>query len=48
MAVAVLAPFAFPAVRGNAVTVQRIVAGSKARLRLHFTQEEENYFSLAP
>jgi hypothetical protein len=31
MAVAVLAPFAFPAVRGNAVTVQRIVAGLRAR-----------------
>ena len=31
MAVAVLAPFAFPAVRGNAVTVQRIAAGLRAR-----------------
>lgn len=31
MAVAVLAPFAFPAVRGNAVTVQRIVAGLRER-----------------
>ena len=31
MPVAVLAPFAFPAVRGNAVTVQRIVAGLRAR-----------------
>src|SRR5687767_7079460 len=31
MTVAVLAPFAFPAVRGNAVTVQRIVAGLRAR-----------------
>ena len=31
MPVAVLAPFAFPAVRGNAVTAQRIVAGLRAR-----------------
>lgn len=31
MAVAVLAPFAFPALRGNAVTVQRIVAGLRER-----------------
>jgi glycosyltransferase involved in cell wall biosynthesis len=31
MTVAVLAPFAFPAVRGNAVTVQRIVAGLRER-----------------
>lgn len=31
MPVAVLAPFAFPAVRGNAVTVQRIVAGLRGR-----------------
>ena len=31
MAVALLAPFAFPAVRGNAVTVQRIVAGLRTR-----------------
>lgn len=31
MPVAVLAPFALPAVRGNAVTVQRIVAGLRAR-----------------
>ncbi len=31
MPVAVLAPFAFPTVRGNAVTVQRIVAGLRAR-----------------
>jgi glycosyltransferase involved in cell wall biosynthesis len=31
MPVAVLAPFAVPAVRGNAVTVQRIVAGLRAR-----------------
>jgi L-malate glycosyltransferase len=31
MPVAVLAPFAFPAVRGNAVTVQRIVAGLRER-----------------
>jgi glycosyltransferase involved in cell wall biosynthesis len=31
MPVAVLAPFAFPAVRGNAVTVQRIVSGLRAR-----------------
>lgn len=31
MAVAVLAPFAFPAVRGNAVTVQRIVSALRAR-----------------
>lgn len=31
MPVAVLAPFAFPAVRGNAVTVQRIVGGLRAR-----------------
>lgn len=31
MAVAVLAPFTFPAVRGNAVTVQRIVAGLRER-----------------
>src|SRR2546423_12887243 len=31
MAAAVLAPFAFPAVRGNAVTVQRIVTGLRAR-----------------
>jgi glycosyltransferase involved in cell wall biosynthesis len=31
MPVAVLAPFAFPTVRGNAVTVQRIVRGLRAR-----------------
>jgi L-malate glycosyltransferase len=31
MPVAVLAPFAFPAVRGNAVTVHRIVTGLRAR-----------------
>jgi len=31
MPVAVLAPFAFPTVRGNAVTVQRIVTGLRAR-----------------
>lgn len=31
MAVAVLAPFAFPAVRGNAVTVHRIVRGLRER-----------------
>ena len=31
MPVAVLAPFALPAVRGNAVTVQRIVNGLRAR-----------------
>lgn len=31
MPVAVLAPFAFPAVRGNAVTVQRIVTGLRGR-----------------
>jgi glycosyltransferase involved in cell wall biosynthesis len=31
MPVAVLAPFTFPAVRGNAVTVQRIVAGLRGR-----------------
>jgi L-malate glycosyltransferase len=31
MPVAVLAPFAIPAIRGNAVTVQRIVAGLRAR-----------------
>jgi glycosyltransferase involved in cell wall biosynthesis len=31
MPVAVLAPFAFPTIRGNAVTVQRIVAGLRAR-----------------
>jgi glycosyltransferase involved in cell wall biosynthesis len=31
MPVAVLAPFAFPAVRGNAVTVQRIVSSLRAR-----------------
>lgn len=31
MPVAVLAPFAFPAIRGNAVTVQRIVTGLRAR-----------------
>src|ERR671922_962525 len=30
MAVAILAPFAFPAVRGNAVTAQRIVVGLRA------------------
>ena len=31
MPVAVLAPFAFPAIRGNAVTVQRIVTGLRGR-----------------
>jgi L-malate glycosyltransferase len=31
MTVAVLAPFAFPAVRGNAITIQRIVAGLRER-----------------
>jgi glycosyltransferase involved in cell wall biosynthesis len=31
MPVGVLAPFAFPAVRGNAVTVQRIVSGLRSR-----------------